>query len=57
MSHSLTERSYEAELELAQAKLRHGTVSTMKAEAEARVYKALVVVKDAEIARLRIYAA
>ena len=51
------ERSYEAELELAKAKLRHGTVSTMMAEAEARVYKALVVVKDAEIARLRLYAA
>ena len=51
------ERSYQAQLELANAKLRHGTVSTMMAEAEARVYKALVVVKDAEIARLRLYAA
>ena len=47
----------EAELELAEAKLRHGTVSGMVTETELRVYKALVIVKDAEIARLRLHAA
>ena len=51
------ERSYEAELELAEAKLRHVTVSGMVTETELRVYKALVLVKDAEIAHLRLHAA
>ena len=51
------ERYYEATQECTQAKLRHSTVKLMMAEMEARVNKVLVAVRDAEIARLRLYAA
>lgn len=51
------ERYYEARQEYTKARLRHSTVKLMMTEMEARVNKALVAVRDAEIARLRLHAA
>ena len=47
----------EARQEYTKARLRHSTVKLMMTEMEARVNKALVAVRDAEIARLRLHAA
>ena len=51
------ERYYQARQEYTKARLRHSTVKLMMTEMEARVNKALVAVRDAEIARLRLHAA
>ena len=50
------EMYHNAKLELAEAALRHDTIEIMVAQAEMSVENTLGIVKDAEIARLRLNA-